>query len=183
MLFIVLFVPESIQPKKEKEETLDATSPTSPHISHEAFSWQSVDPFMSLRIIAKDATVMQLAMVVFLSNLPEAGQFSCFFVYLKLVRFLESCYAGIYLRRVFLGRWILTRSCCRIHRFCWSLFSCCPNRSPSFNQSSLGRQILYYIWSVCPIRTTHMVWTWHTNLDDVGGWNFCRLIILKLSSN
>lgn len=85
ILYIVFFVRESIQPKKEKKDYSDATSSASPLASHEVFSWQSVDPFMSLRVIAKDSTVMQLAMVVFLSNLPEAGQFSCFFVYLKLV--------------------------------------------------------------------------------------------------
>lgn len=85
ILFIVFFVPESLPPKKEKEEQSDAVSPTSPRTTYEAFTWQSVDPFLSLRIIAKDATVLQLSMVVFLSNLPESGQFSCFFVYLKLV--------------------------------------------------------------------------------------------------
>jgi MFS family permease len=88
ILFIMFFVRESIQPKKEKKEYSDSTSPVSPIASQEVFSWQSVDPFTSLRIIAKDATVLQLAMVVFLSNLPEAGQFSCFFVYLKLVSIL-----------------------------------------------------------------------------------------------
>lgn len=75
ILFIVFFVPESIQPKKEKEDlsSSDALSPTSPRSVSEAFTWQSVDPLMSLRVIAKDPTVLQLAMVVFLSNLPEGN--------------------------------------------------------------------------------------------------------------
>jgi hypothetical protein len=32
-----------------------------------------------------DKTIMMLCLTVFLSYLPEAGQYSCFFVYLRLV--------------------------------------------------------------------------------------------------
>ncbi|KAI6223180.1 Hippocampus abundant transcript 1 protein [Aphelenchoides besseyi] len=87
LIFIVVAVPESLQPKKQKgeeEENCDALSPAS-CTATETFTWQVVDPFLSLRIIAKDWMVLQLAIIVFLSYLPEAGQFSCFFVYLKLV--------------------------------------------------------------------------------------------------
>lgn len=49
------------------------------------FSWQNADPFATLRIVWEDRLVLHLATIVFLSYLPEAGQFSCFFVYLKLV--------------------------------------------------------------------------------------------------
>ena len=44
-----------------------------------------VDPFSSMRKIWKDKTILMLCVTVFLSYLPEAGQYSCFFVYLRLV--------------------------------------------------------------------------------------------------
>ena len=44
-----------------------------------------VDPFASMRRIWKDKTILMLCVTVFLSYLPEAGQYSCFFVYLRLV--------------------------------------------------------------------------------------------------
>ena len=40
----------------------------------------------ALKKIGKDRTVLLLCLAVFLSYLPEAGQYSCFFVYLRLVR-------------------------------------------------------------------------------------------------
>merc|ERR1719357_965486 len=46
---------------------------------------EQVDPFSSLRRMAKDSTICMLCLTVFLSYLPEAGQYSCFFVYLRLV--------------------------------------------------------------------------------------------------
>lgn len=71
LIFIVLFVSESL-PQKARA-------------ANESMSWQAADPLQTLRIVAEDRTVLKLAGVVFLSYLPEAGQFSCFFVYLKLV--------------------------------------------------------------------------------------------------
>ena len=44
-----------------------------------------MDPFSSLHKIWKDKTILMLCLTVFLSYLPEAGQYSCFFVYLRLV--------------------------------------------------------------------------------------------------
>ena len=44
-----------------------------------------MDPFSSLRKIWHDRTILMLCLTVFLSYLPEAGQYSCFFVYLRLV--------------------------------------------------------------------------------------------------
>ena len=44
-----------------------------------------MDPFSSLRKIWHDKTILMLCLTVFLSYLPEAGQYSCFFVYLRLV--------------------------------------------------------------------------------------------------
>ena len=46
---------------------------------------EQVDPFSSLRRMFKDNTILLLCLTVLLSYLPEAGQYSCFFVYLRLV--------------------------------------------------------------------------------------------------
>lgn len=70
LLFIVFLVPESLPSER---------------VSSEVINWQAVDPFVALRIIWEDKLIMQLAGIVFLSYLPESGQFSCFFVYLKLM--------------------------------------------------------------------------------------------------
>lgn len=51
----------------------------------EQMSWENADPFIIIKFIKDDRTVFRLAGIVFLSYLPEAGQFSCIFVYLKLV--------------------------------------------------------------------------------------------------
>ncbi|KAK5611787.1 Hippocampus abundant transcript-like protein 1 [Crenichthys baileyi] len=48
-------------------------------------SWEQADPFASLRRIGKDTTVLMIGVTVFLSYLPEAGQYSSFFLYLKQV--------------------------------------------------------------------------------------------------
>ncbi|KAK0413685.1 hypothetical protein QR680_006942 [Steinernema hermaphroditum] len=71
VLFIVFLVPESLPPKLRH--------------SYESMTWQNIDPLNTLRAIWEDKMVCQLALIVFLSYLPEAGQFSCFFVYLKLM--------------------------------------------------------------------------------------------------
>lgn len=71
LFFILVAVPESL-PEKIRERS-------------KGISWDKVDPFKSLRIIFKDRTITLLCITVFLSYLPEAGQYSCFFVYLKLI--------------------------------------------------------------------------------------------------
>ena len=50
-----------------------------------SLTFDQVDPFSSLHKIWKDKTILMLCLTVFLSYLPEAGQYSCFFVYLRLV--------------------------------------------------------------------------------------------------
>uniref|UniRef100_A0A8D3D8T1 Major facilitator superfamily (MFS) profile domain-containing protein n=1 Tax=Scophthalmus maximus TaxID=52904 RepID=A0A8D3D8T1_SCOMX len=46
-------------------------------------SWEQADPFASLRRVGKDTTVLLICVTVFLSYLPEAGQYSSFFLYLR----------------------------------------------------------------------------------------------------
>ncbi|MEQ2214817.1 Hippocampus abundant transcript 1 protein, partial [Xenoophorus captivus] len=48
-------------------------------------SWEQADPFASLRRVGKDSTVLLICVTVFLSYLPEAGQYSSFFLYLKQI--------------------------------------------------------------------------------------------------
>ncbi|XP_018328688.1 hippocampus abundant transcript 1 protein isoform X2 [Agrilus planipennis] len=69
VFFIIVAVPESL-PEKVRVSPI---------------SWEQADPFASLRNVGKDPTILLLCIAVFLSYLPEAGQYSCIFVYLKLV--------------------------------------------------------------------------------------------------
>ncbi|XP_014680324.1 PREDICTED: hippocampus abundant transcript 1 protein-like, partial [Priapulus caudatus] len=73
VLFIMVAVPESLT------EKLRQTAWGAP------ISWEQADPFNSLRKVSHDSTILLLCIAVFLSYLPEAGQYSCFFVYLRLV--------------------------------------------------------------------------------------------------
>lgn len=70
VLFILFIMPESL-PEKLR----------SPQVS----LWQQADPLSTFRKIGRDFMIWTLCFTVFLSYLPEAGQYSCFFVYLKLI--------------------------------------------------------------------------------------------------
>ncbi|KAI1304906.1 Tetracycline resistance protein, class A [Halotydeus destructor] len=73
VLFIMFFVPESL-PEKLRITSSATTS-----------LWETADPFASLKKVGRDKMTMMMCIAVFLSYLPEAGQYSCFFVYLRLV--------------------------------------------------------------------------------------------------
>ncbi|KAH3733269.1 hippocampus abundant transcript 1 protein-like [Dreissena polymorpha] len=73
ILFILVFIPESLP---EKVRPSSWGSP---------ISWEKVDPFSSLRKMSHDYLILLLCITVFLSYLPEAGEYSCFFVYLRLI--------------------------------------------------------------------------------------------------
>lgn len=79
VFFIMVAVPESL-PDKCRSTSSGASSSSSRSITLE-----QVDPFSALRKMWKDSTVLMLCITVFFSFLPEAGQYSCFFVYLRLV--------------------------------------------------------------------------------------------------
>lgn len=65
----------------------------------------------SLRRVGKDTTVLLICVTVFLSYLPEAGQYSSFFLYLRQVRhthtylYLASCDDYILDTVLSLARW------------------------------------------------------------------------------
>uniref|UniRef100_A0A8B9HRF3 Major facilitator superfamily (MFS) profile domain-containing protein n=1 Tax=Astyanax mexicanus TaxID=7994 RepID=A0A8B9HRF3_ASTMX len=69
--FILLAVPESL-PEKMRPASWGAP-----------ISWEQADPFASLRKVGQDSTVLLICITVFLSYLPEAGQYSSFFLYLR----------------------------------------------------------------------------------------------------
>ncbi len=71
VFFILVAVPESL-PDKCRPQSRGLTL-------------EQVDPFAALRKVWRDRTILMLCITVFLSYLPEAGQYSCFFVYLRLV--------------------------------------------------------------------------------------------------
>ncbi|XP_045160032.1 hippocampus abundant transcript 1 protein-like isoform X1 [Mercenaria mercenaria] len=73
ILFILVFIPESL-PEKVRPATWGSP-----------ISWEKVDPFSALRKMGSDYLILLLCITVFLSYLPEAGEYSCFFVYLKLI--------------------------------------------------------------------------------------------------
>ncbi|EOB03742.1 Hippocampus abundant transcript-like protein 1, partial [Anas platyrhynchos] len=71
--FILLVVPESL-PEKMRPASWGA-----------AISWEQADPFASLKKVRKDSAVLPICITVFLSYLPEAGQYSSFFLYLRQI--------------------------------------------------------------------------------------------------
>lgn len=73
VLFILVVVPESLP---EKVRPSSWGSP---------ISWDKVDPFSALKKIGQDQLILLLCITVFLSYLPEAGEYSCFFIYLRLI--------------------------------------------------------------------------------------------------
>lgn len=69
VLFILFIMPESL-PEKLR----------SPQLS----LWEQATPISTIRKIGQDFMIWTLCLTVFLSYLPEAGQITSFFVYLKL---------------------------------------------------------------------------------------------------
>ncbi|XP_077073653.1 hippocampus abundant transcript 1 protein isoform X1 [Siphateles boraxobius] len=83
ILFVLLVVPESLPDKMR--------------LSSWGFpiSWAQADPFASLRKVGKDSTVLLICVTVFLSYLPEAGQYSSFFLYLvQVINFSSEAIAA-----------------------------------------------------------------------------------------
>ncbi|KAL3313461.1 Hippocampus abundant transcript 1 protein [Cichlidogyrus casuarinus] len=111
ILFILIFVPESlpekmrfgssdILPTQNKPNSRVDEDPFSEAVGEEQlineefaissinapkFNWEKVDPFRVLKKMCQDKFIMLVCIVTFLSYLPEAGQYSCFFIYLRLV--------------------------------------------------------------------------------------------------
>lgn len=85
VFFIMVAVPESL-PEKVR-----------PSGWGPAISWEQADPFAALRKVGAERTVLMLCVAVFLSYLPEAGQYSCIFVYLKLVMGFDVVEVAIFI--------------------------------------------------------------------------------------
>ncbi|XP_077593828.1 hippocampus abundant transcript 1 protein-like [Stigmatopora nigra] len=83
--FILLAVPESL-PEKMRLNTWGAP-----------ISWEQADPFASLRKVGQDPTVLLICITVFLSYLPEAGQYSSFFLYLRQVVNFSSATIAVFI--------------------------------------------------------------------------------------
>nr|XP_014287608.2 hippocampus abundant transcript 1 protein [Halyomorpha halys] len=88
VFFILVAVPESL-PEKVRPSSWGAP-----------ISWEQADPFAALRKVGKDHTVLMLCVTVFLSYLPEAGQYSCIFVYLKLVMGFSVLMVAVFIATV-----------------------------------------------------------------------------------
>lgn len=73
ILFILVAVPESL-PEKLRRASWGSQ-----------ISWEKADPFGALKKVGQDLLILLLCVTVFLSYLPEAGEYSSIFVYLRLV--------------------------------------------------------------------------------------------------
>ncbi|XP_034944061.1 hippocampus abundant transcript 1 protein isoform X1 [Chelonus insularis] len=82
VFFILVAVPESL-PEKAR--------PPVP------ISWEQADPFAALGKVGKDHTILMLCVTVFLSYLPEAGQYSCIFVYLELAMGFSTTMVAVFI--------------------------------------------------------------------------------------
>ncbi|TGZ61258.1 hypothetical protein CRM22_008063 [Opisthorchis felineus] len=84
IFFILACVPESL-PEKVRASHLCSITGRSGSAGSGKLSWDRVDPFAALRKVTNDYLVLMVCITTFFSYLPEAGQYSCFFVYLRLV--------------------------------------------------------------------------------------------------
>ncbi|XP_059159087.1 hippocampus abundant transcript 1 protein-like isoform X2 [Physella acuta] len=73
VLFILVLVPESL-PEKLRPASWGSQ-----------ISWEKADPFGALKKVGQDLLILLLCVTVFLSYLPEAGEYSSIFVYLRLI--------------------------------------------------------------------------------------------------
>ncbi|XP_061519673.1 hippocampus abundant transcript 1 protein isoform X3 [Anopheles gambiae] len=85
VFFILVAVPESL-PEKVRPSSWGAP-----------ISWEQADPFAALRKVGLDQTILMQCVTVLLSYLPEAGQYSCIFVYLKLKMHFSSIDVSIFI--------------------------------------------------------------------------------------
>lgn len=85
VFFILVAVPESL-PEKVRPSSWGAP-----------ISWEQADPFAALRKVGMDHTILMQCVTVLLSYLPEAGQYSCIFVYLKLKMGFNSVEVSIFI--------------------------------------------------------------------------------------
>merc|ERR1719348_310015 len=83
VFFIVIFVPESLLSEQK--------------MAIKSLTFQQMNPFASLRGIWSDRKVLLMSMVAVLSYLPEAGQSTCFFVYLTLVLGFSPMMVGVFI--------------------------------------------------------------------------------------
>lgn len=100
----------------------------------------------SLKKIGKDELILMLCVMVFLSYLPEAGEYSCFFVYLRLVRFLHfhiCCWLALI---ILTGRVSIVTWCYCLHLKLW-FNSFCLVRSTLFDVRQLSSE--NYVLFLC----------------------------------
>lgn len=84
VFFILVAVPESL-PEKVRPNQFNP------------INWEQADPFAALRRVGMNHTVQMQCITVLLSYLPEAGQYSCIFVYLKLKMHFSSMDVSIFI--------------------------------------------------------------------------------------
>lgn len=88
VFFILVAVPESLPEKVRPNTWRNGGAP---------ISWEQADPFSALRRVGMNQTVLMQCLTVLLSYLPEAGQYSCIFMYLKLKMHFSSVDVSIFI--------------------------------------------------------------------------------------
>ena len=144
-----------------------------------------------MRRIWKDKTILMLCVTVFLSYLPEAGQYSCFFVYLRLVMDfskvseanINNLHVTIIHKLPKMVKFIFDQyfhqilgSRCHVH--------CCgrhsvrdsPNWLTNMFDEDIGVKTYNYGWPSFWNASVDVVRVWFSDLDDVGSGNPCSCI-------
>ncbi|CEF71098.1 Tetracycline resistance protein, TetA/multidrug resistance protein MdtG family and Major facilitator superfamily and Major facilitator superfamily domain, general substrate transporter and Major facilitator superfamily domain-containing protein [Strongyloides ratti] len=89
LLYITFILPESLPKIIIKNENLN----------DETF-WLVINEFFSLRKMWADEYTFKISMIIFLSNVPEAGQISCFFIFLRAIVGMSQNEVGIFIAYV-----------------------------------------------------------------------------------
>lgn len=66
---------------------------------------------------------------------------------------------------------ILQGSSCHVYSCHRDPLSDCPDRVLGIAHEESWQQTHYHGWTALRDASTHVVWIWITNLDDVGSWN------------
>lgn len=100
IFFILACVPESLPEKVRTSHVCSITGRSGGGTSASKLSWDKIDPFAALRKVTNDYLVLMVCITTFFSYLPEAGQYSCFFVYLRLVMGFSEEHVALFIALV-----------------------------------------------------------------------------------
>lgn len=173
VFFILVAVPESLPEKVRPTSTWGSP-----------ISWEQADPFSSLRNVGKDPMILMLCITVFLSYLPEAGQYSCIFVYLKLVSTLNLIIFedNNWMLCSFLGDGLVSTDGGCIH-WAGGIIVCVITAMFGHINAFARLQTHHYVRTAFRDVAAVVVWLRNKYLDDVGSWYACIYLKYYVSSH